>query len=148
MKMHFCTARVNLSGQGFHIFEFLATDPISWPEAQVLMALHGEENVMDIKPCAIADVNPAEEKRRLLGKYATYAKVVEQCFPGRTFRMELLMPGEDDHQRPVDGEGTAYAQMPDDDDDDDELREPPSAVPVFKPGRVAPPKPAEKPLEA
>jgi hypothetical protein len=139
MKMHFCTARVNLSGQGFHIVKFEQTDPISWPEAQVLMALHGEENVMDVKPCAVTEANPVDEKFRLIGKYG---RVVEAVFPGRTFRMETLMPGENERQPHVDGDGVAIGTMNGDDDEDDAVvREPPTSGAVFKPGKHMPPRP-------
>lgn len=140
MNMHFCTAKVNLSGQGFHIFEFLETDPISWPEAQVLMQLHGEENVYEVKPVSVADTSLIDEKRRLLGKYG---KVVEQVFPGRVPRMEMCMPGETEDQRRVDADGLKL-QMPDDEDEDgDEVlgRDPPTTVPVMKPGRHQRPVP-------
>lgn len=144
--MHYCTASVNLSGQGFHIVQFYEPDPVSWPEVQVLMALHGEENVMDIKPVRVADVHPVDEKRRLLGKYAAAAKLVEAVFPGRNFRMEMLMPGEETGQPRVDGDGVAIATVPDDEDSNETASEPPSGPPVFKPGRHRPP--AEKPAEA
>jgi hypothetical protein len=80
MNMHFCTARINLSGQGFHVIDILATDPVSWPEAQVLMQLHGEENISDIKPVFVTETTPGDEKRRLMAKYG---KIVEQVYPGR-----------------------------------------------------------------
>jgi len=91
MKMHWCTCLIDLSGQGYHKYQFNQFDPVSWPEVQVLIALHGDENVMDIKACGIADVNPTQEKNRLLGKYGL---IVERVFPGRSFRMELTMPAE------------------------------------------------------
>jgi LmbE family N-acetylglucosaminyl deacetylase len=139
-KMHYCTAKVNLSGQNYHIVVFEPTSPLSWPEAQLLMQLHGEENVMEIKPVFVAETSATEEKRRLLGKYATQAKVVEHVFPGRTPRMELLMPAEDDNQPRVDSEGFVEAAT-----DEQPAGDPPMDPPVFKPGRHRPPQPAEKP---
>ena len=62
MKMHWCTGKINLSGQGFMIVDVGAHEPISWPEAQVLMALHGDENVYELKPCAIARRSAVDEK--------------------------------------------------------------------------------------
>jgi uncharacterized protein YneR len=148
MKMHYCTARVNLSGQGFHIVQFEPSDAISWPEAQVLMALHGDENVMDVRPCFVSEISNAhEEKRRL---FAKYGKVVEAVFPGRSFRMEVLMPGEADDQQRIDGDGVVIAQVPGDDDDDDEdenvAGDPPTNA-VMKPGRHRPPPAQPAPLE-
>jgi len=160
MKMHWCTGKVNLSGQGFTIIVFDASGPVSWPEAQVLIALHGDENVYEVKPCGIADVSPTDEKRRLLGKYGL---ITEKVFPGRAFRMEMLMPGEgSDQERIYDGEGGIDADAsraaaiangngpkpepqpggpdkppPDDEDEDDVAATPPTAV--FKPGKHQPP---------
>ena len=91
-KMHWCTANLNLAGQGFTVIWFDPTNPISWPEAQVLMAVHGEENISDIKPIAISETTPGDEKQRLAIKYGV--RPVEHVFPGRTFRMETLMPAE------------------------------------------------------
>lgn len=91
-KMHWCTAQLNLAGQGFTIIWFDATNPISWPEAQVLMVVHGEENVYEIKPIAIGETTVSEEKQRLALKYTL--KPVEHVFPGRNPRMETMMPAE------------------------------------------------------
>ena len=133
--MHWCTCRINLSGQNLHIIQIGPHAPVSWPEIQVLSLLHGEDNLYDIKPCAVASVNPSDEKRRLWAKYGT---IVEKVFPGRVFRMELTMPGEGlDHKR-VDGDGIVTADMG---TDDPEYGSAPPEVPgpaVFKPGRPRP----------
>jgi hypothetical protein len=139
MNMHWCTAKVNLSGQNLHIIHFLPTTAVSWPEVQVLSMLHGEENVYDIAPCFIADVDPGEEKRRLLGKYGM---VVEQVFPGRSFRMELMMPAESRDLPAADGEGkpikvetpAVITEPVAGGTDDPPESEPPSGA-VFKPSR-------------
>jgi hypothetical protein len=150
MKMHWCTGRINLSGQNFTILVIDKLEPISWPEAQVLMALHGEENVYDLKPCAISEIaGPRTEKNRLLLKYGL---VVEKVFPGHTPRMEALMPGEPQDQPHADAEGKpdgngngdkpAPTPAPDDDEDEDEATrgaDPPAGPAVFKPGRHQPP---------
>lgn len=91
-KMHWCTANLNLSGQGFTVIWFDATNPISWPEAQVLMVVHGEENIYDIKPIAIGETTVSDEKQRLAIKYRH--QPVEHVFPGRNPRMETMMPAE------------------------------------------------------
>src|SRR5262245_11017648 len=106
MLMHWCTARVNLAGQNYHIVEYGQHEPISWPEAQLIQAMHGEENVYDIKPCFVSDVSPASEKRRLVAKYPAYAHMVEQVFPGASPRMEMTMPGEQDTQPRADADGS------------------------------------------
>lgn len=92
-KIHHCTCRINLSGQNCHIVVYDQFNTLTWPEVQVLMALHGEENVMDVMPILIDDVSPAAEKERLAAKYG--ARIVEQCYPGRAFRMQLMMTDDD-----------------------------------------------------
>lgn len=140
MKMHYCTCRINLSGQGFTIHEILETEPMSWPELQIMMALHGDENIYDIRPISIADTDPVTEKRRLAAKYRQTA-IVEQVFPGRSPQMEMLMPGEPADQRRADDDGRP--QLPDDDDDNEVLgREPPTGPAVMKPSPIRRPFPA------
>ena len=147
MKMHWCTGKINLSGQGFHILNVGAHEPISWPEAQVLQALHGEENVYELKPCAISETTPVDEKNRLLGKYGGIA---ERVFPGRTPRMEMTMPGEPETQPLADEYGLVAANghpptppnppPPGDDDEEDDAAAKAAPGPaVFKPGKHQPP---------
>lgn len=143
MNMHWCTGKVNLSGQNFTIVIFEAGDPISWPEAQVLMALHGEENVYELKPCATTDTLPRIEKERLLVKYGLIA---EKVFPGYSPRMEMTMPGEPEQIATTNGNGEPTpGPAPDDDEDDgdDESAkgvDPPAGPAVFKPGKHARPQ--------
>lgn len=146
MKMHWCTGKVNLAGQSFTILVIDKIEPISWPEAQVLMALHGEENIYDLKPCAISITEARAEKERL---WAKYGKIVEQVFPGYTPRMEMLMPAESEAQPLADAEGKVTdsngngeplpGPAPDDDDDGGDENatppEPPIGPAVFKPGK-------------
>ena len=144
MKMHWCTGTVNLAGQGFTIIHYKAHEPISWPEAQVLMALHGEENVYDLKPIATDETAPRVEKERLLLKYGMIA---ERVFPGYMPRMEMLMPGEPDNQPGLDGQPpqptNGNGPGPDDDEDEggeDQSVDPPAGPAVFRPGKHQPPR--------
>jgi hypothetical protein len=142
-KIQYCTCKVNLAGQNCHTVIY--NDPVTWPEIQVLMQLHGEENVMDIMPCGIGDVWPTDEKNRLTGIYGP--KVVEACFPGRAFRMDFVMTGEEDLPRYADGTKVSTKEPKpgngDDDEDDgeDEVAKNLAAAslePIFKPrGRKA-----------
>jgi hypothetical protein len=140
MKMHYCTCRINLAGQGFHILDILATEPMSWPEIQLMMSMHGDENIYGIKPIATVDTSPMEEKRRLMGKYRGQQALIERVFPGRTPQMDLLMPGELDTQPAADEYGIVLTQSPPSaDHDDDEpggSKEPPIGPAVFGPARV------------
>jgi hypothetical protein len=157
--MHWCTAQLNLSGQGFTVIWFDQTNPVSWPELQVLMAIHGEENAFDIKPVAIGESSVAAEKERLQLKYR-FAPV-EHCFPGRNARMEMLMPAEtqelprtDEYGQIIEprvlvspnGNGhpieeppapTPIPPQPEDDEDDEDAAKPLEAIApaVFSPGK-------------
>jgi hypothetical protein len=141
MNMHWVTAKVNLSGQNYHIYEYREHEPLSWPQVQVLMALHGEENVFDIKPVFVSNISPSQEKQRLLQYYNE--KIVEQVFPGRSPRMEMCLPDTPENQPRCDNDGQPIidaASTPIGGDDDDEPiaaagREPPIAPAVFVPGR-------------
>lgn len=143
-KVHYCTCRINLSGQNCHTVYYDQFNAVSWPEVQILMALHGEENVMDVVPISIGEVWVGQEKERLISLYGK--RVVEAVFPGRTPRMELLMTGDEDLPVRVEGQPSVKVHAPtngdDDEDDDDETARPPvTAAPTFKPGRHRPPTP-------
>jgi hypothetical protein len=148
-KIHYCKCRVNLSGQNCHIVIFDEHNPVTWPEVQVLMALHAEENVMDVVPVGVGEVWPNQEKDRL---YARYGRVVEQCFPGRAFRMELMMTGDENLPRYEEGVPSTVVHNGNGDDDEDDgdetSRAAPSTTPVFKPGRHRPSPTVETPKEA
>lgn len=147
MNMHFCTCRINLAGQGFHIVEILATDPMSWPEVQVIMQLHGDENVYDIKPVAIGDTSILAEKRRLAAKYRS-TPVVEHLFPGRSPRMDLLMPGEPEDQPRADEYGVVIPQPLEEEYEPNVLgQDPPMGPAVFKPGAHRPQPRSFPPIE-
>jgi hypothetical protein len=130
-KVHYCRCRVNLAGQGCHIVVYDEHSPLPWPEVQVLMQLHGEENVMDIMPVKLGDVVPAREKERLIGQYGY--RVVESVFPGRQFRMGLMMT--DDEQLPhIDAPAANDVASV----DDEEIAQLAAAPAAFRPGRHAP----------
>ena len=144
-KIQYCTCKINLAGQNCHTIIFGEHNPVTWPEIQVLQALHGEENVMDIMPCGIGEVWPTEEKNRLANLYGR--RVTEACFPGRAFRMDYMMTEETNLPAyDQDGEKVVLADTPkpgngDDDEDDggeDEVAKNLAAAqlePIFKPGR-------------
>jgi hypothetical protein len=116
------------------------------------MALHGDENIMDIVPISIGEVWIGQEKDRLIGLYGR--RVVEACFPGRTPRMELLMTGDEDLPAYSEGKVSTKVHAPkngddDEEDDDETAKAAVTAGPVFKPGRHRPPSPpVETPKEA
>lgn len=147
-KIHYCTCRINLAGQNCHIIKYEQFNPLTWPEVQVLMALHGDENVMDIVPISIGEVYAGREKERLVQIYGP--RIVEACFPGRNFRMEMLMTGDEDLPAFIEGKPSTKVPTPGnggDDEDDGETEDANSKLttaPVFKPGRHRPPEAAKE----
>jgi hypothetical protein len=142
-KIQYCTCKINLAGQNCHTVIYGEFNPVTWPEVQVLMALHGDENVMDVMPIGIGEVWPTDEKNRLIGLYG--GKIVEACFPGRAFRMDYTMTGEENLPLYANGEKVSVlVPTPgngggeDEDDGEDEVaRNLASAQlePIFKPAR-------------
>jgi len=140
-QIQYCTCKINLAGQNCHTVIYNEQNPVTWPEIQVLQALHGDENVMDIMPIGIGQVWPTEEKNRLIGIYGHRA--VEACFPGRAFRMDYMMTEEVDLPRYDGGKPSAVVAKPgngngDDEDEEDEdevVKAQASLEPVFKPAR-------------
>lgn len=129
-KVHYCRCRINLAGQNCHIVVYDEHNLLSWPEVQVLMQLHGDENVMDVMPMKIGDVVPVREKERLISIYG--ARDVERAFPGRQFTMGLMMT--DDVQLPqVDG-----AAPVDEAAIEEEVAQLAAQPASFKPGRQRP----------
>jgi hypothetical protein len=131
VKMHWCAGKVNLSGQGFTVIWFDQHNPVSWPEAQVMMAVHGEENVYDLKPVAIGETTIAEEKERLAIKFGW--KPVEHVFPGRNPRMETLMPAHEQALPPADEYGQITGKIAEPNGNGHPIEEPPPANPVPPP---------------
>jgi len=147
-KIHYCKCRINLAGQNCHTVIFDEHNPVTWPEAQVLMTLHGDENVMDVLPIGVGETYPLQEKERLMMRYG---RIVEQCFPGRSPRMELMMTGDEDLPRYEEGVISTKVHNGNGDDDEDDGEDETaklSAAPVFKPGRHRPAPTAEAPKEA
>ena len=139
-QVQYCRCRINLAGQNCHTVIYDEYNPVTWPEIQVLMQLHGEENVMDVVPVGVGEVWPTQEKNRLAGIYGS--RIVEQCFPGRAFRMDYMMTDDVDLPKYVEGAISTRVAMPgngngDDDEDDgeDEVMKNPPLEPIFKPGR-------------
>jgi len=153
-SIQYCICKINLAGQNCHTVIYDKFNPVTWPEVQVLQALHGDENVMDVMPVGMGEVWPTEEKNRLITIYGR--EVVEACFPGRAFRMDYVMTNEVNLPRYENGQlSTVVAPAitngnSDDDDEDDGEDEIAKATtdlePIFKPsprGRRSPPPPAE-----
>lgn len=89
--MHFCTAKIALSGDLLNVVHRDSFAPVSWPEIEILRTLHGEEAITDIKPFVRIEQSAKDEKHRLAVIYG--AEIVEHVFPGRNPQMQLDVEG-------------------------------------------------------
>lgn len=88
--MHFCTAEIRLSGDMRNTVARGLHNPVSWPEIEVLRALHGHDAVLNPKPFIHVNQTAKGEKERLRLIYGN--AVIEDIFPGRNPQMELDAP--------------------------------------------------------
>lgn len=88
--MHYCEAKLKIAGDNRTIVVRDSFRPISWPEIDVLRALHGEDAVMDVKPFVHVERSAKDEKERLR---QIYGPVVEDIYPGRNPQMEMDAAG-------------------------------------------------------
>jgi hypothetical protein len=89
---HLCECYVDNNAEKLNVIWFGAPNLIPWPEIRVLMEVHGEQAVYDIKPVALGPRDsPNREKERLVLKYGR--DEVEKVYAGKAFNMEFFMPG-------------------------------------------------------
>lgn len=89
-KMSMCTCMVQLLNDSRTVIYRGPTKPVSWPEIEVLMELHGEHAVTEIEVIEDADANPVDEVKRLAYRYG--GDLVKTLFPGRRPSIELIAP--------------------------------------------------------
>jgi hypothetical protein len=88
--MHYCEAKIRIAGDTRTVVQRDTFRPISWPEVEILRALHGDDAVVDVKPFVRVERSAKEEKERLR---LLYGPVVEDIFPGRNPNMEMEAAG-------------------------------------------------------
>ncbi len=88
--MHLCSAYIALGGDIRNVVHRSAFEPISYPEIEVLRAIHGDDAVRDVEVVGEHPSSAKEEKERLL---TIYGRVVEDVYKGRVPNMEMEMPG-------------------------------------------------------
>jgi hypothetical protein len=114
--MHFCTAKIQLAGDLRNVVHREQDRPISWPEAEILRYIHGEEAVLDVKPFVSVKQTAKQEKERLGLIYGH--SVVDDIFPGKNPQMDLDAPGAkvpekvDNWRNPIDQEPAGYDVPP------------------------------------
>jgi hypothetical protein len=92
MMQHLCECYVDNNAEKLNVIWFGAPNLIPWPEIRILLEVHGEQAVYDIKPVALGPRDtPLREKERLVLKYGR--DEVEKVYAGKAFNMEFFMPG-------------------------------------------------------
>jgi hypothetical protein len=92
MQQHLCECNIDLAGEKLQIVWKGFPDLVPWPEIAVLMHVHGEQSVYDIKPVALGPRESANrEKERMVLKYGR--DNVEAVYAGKAFNMEWFVPG-------------------------------------------------------
>ena len=89
-KTTLCTCDVQIGGDVRNIKHRNEHVPVTWPEIDVLKAVHGESSVTDIKAIGTRETTSVEEFKRLAERYGR--KVVVELFPGKRPQMQLIMP--------------------------------------------------------
>jgi len=92
MQQHLCECMIDLLGEKLTVIWKGYPNLVPWPEIAVLMHIHGEQSVYDIKPIALGPrETPLREKERLALKYGR--DNVEGVYAGKGFTMEFFVPG-------------------------------------------------------
>lgn len=93
MMQHLCECFIDNNCEHLNvIWRGGPDDLVSWPEIRVLMEVHGEQGVYDIRPVKLGPRDtPLREKERLSLKYGR--DKVEAVYAGKSFNMEFFVPG-------------------------------------------------------
>ncbi len=87
-ELDWVTCKIALAGDVRSIIHRGPHDPVSVPELEVIMALHGSDAVRDPEYLTTTESSAAEEKARLLGKYSE--RDVSGVYPGRSPNMGMI----------------------------------------------------------
>lgn len=92
MQQHLCECFIDVASEKLNVIWKSAPNLVPWPEIPILMEIHGEQSVYDIKPVELGPrETPLREKERLVLKYGR--DVVEKVYAGKAFNMEFFVPG-------------------------------------------------------
>jgi hypothetical protein len=97
--MHFCTARIAIGGDVGNVRMRDRFDPVSWPELELIRALHSDESVQDVQPFVKVRQAPRAERERLLHIYGE--NILQHVWGGTRPPHEMDSPaGEADIEGP------------------------------------------------
>lgn len=93
-KMHLCTCFVALGGDTRNVVWRGESNAVSFPEVNILKAVHGPEAVQSVTAIDEVESDPVREKARLVAIYG--GDVVERMYPGYAPMILMTMPGTTD----------------------------------------------------
>ena len=88
--MHFCRATIALGGDTGNTVHRTEYSPISWPEVEIIRAMHGDASVLEIVPFVSVPQTPRAERQRLAMIYGD--EVCAHVWGGRTGPSEMEAP--------------------------------------------------------
>jgi len=88
--MHFCKCDVKIAGDLRNVVPRAEFNPVSWPEVEVLRAIHGDDAVENVVPFVDVKQTAKEEKERLRH---LYGPVVDEVYPGKNPQIEMTAAG-------------------------------------------------------
>lgn len=87
-ELDWVTCKIALGGDVRSVISRGQFDPVSVPEMEVIMALHGSDSIRDPEYLRTTESSASEEKVRLLSKYSE--RDVSAIFPGRSPNMGMI----------------------------------------------------------
>ena len=90
-KMDICTCKITLSGDKRQVVYRGPTKPMTYPEVNLMMFLHGDRFVEDVKVIKTVDTTNQAELEALRVKYGAQAR---EAFPGSRPRLPLEAPDD------------------------------------------------------
>ena len=98
---------ITLAGDGRQVIFRGPTNPMTYPEVNLMMFVHGDRYVNDIKVIGTRETTNSEELQDLRIKYG---KSAHEAFPGQRPRLPLQAP--DDIPRDIEPEFDPLASAP------------------------------------
>ena len=88
-KMDICSCMITLKGDKRTVVYRGPTNPLTYPEVNLMMFMHGERFVTEIKVIKEVETTNTEELQNLRSKYG---EVVTEAFPGGRPSLPLTAP--------------------------------------------------------
>jgi hypothetical protein len=90
-EMDICTCMIQLAGDSRTIVHRDRHNPLTYPEVNLMMFMHGDRYVTDIKVIDTIETDNSTELENLRVKYG---KQAEEAFPGQRPRLPLKAPDD------------------------------------------------------